>query len=176
MAVSGSRSPAFLCVHCGAILSAARRWTAARSEADAKAADAALARGDARSAKALLDKILALQPNNTGLWLAKANAAGALGQDGEKSEAIDRALAIDPSSLQALIAKADHLTEAGDLRGASAYYRTALRYMPRFGQLPVAAQQGLLRAAPAHAQCRGQRVPRRPPAVRRDRGRLPVRR
>ena len=115
----------------------------------ANEAYAALARGDARSAKALLDKILALQPNNTGLWLAKANAAGALGEDGEKSEAIDRALAIDPSSLQALIAKADHLTEAGDLRGASAYYRTALRYMPRFGQLPVAAQQGLLRAKAA---------------------------
>ena len=117
--------------------------------AAANEAYAALARGDARSAKALLDKILALQPNNTGLWLAKANAAGALGDDSEKSEAIERALAIDPSSLQALIAKADHLAEAGDLRGASAYYRAALRYMPRFGQLPVAAQQGLLRAKAA---------------------------
>ena len=115
-----------------------------------QAAVAALSKGEAARARDLLEQVIAAKRADTSIWLAMAHACALLGDKAGKIAAIDQALALEPGDLSALIAKADHLTGEGDQRGAVAFYGAALKYAPRFNQLPPHLQAALRRAHEAN--------------------------
>lgn len=66
---------------------------------------------------------------------------------------VDTVLEREPHNIEALVAKGDHRSAAGDDRGATAFYKAALRAAQAVGALPMAlkpaieqAQQGIARA------------------------------
>jgi hypothetical protein len=118
--------------------------------ATAKAAQAALANGDAAEARDLLERIVASQRADASIWLALAKARGSLGDEAGQAAAIDRALSSSPNDLHALLAKGDHMAASGDARGASTFYSAALQHMPRIKNLPQDLQDGLRRAQTAN--------------------------
>ena len=111
---------------------------------------AALQRGDGATAKDALERVLAHINNDVGLWLALSDACALLRDSSGQSAAVDAALQLNANDLRVLIAKADLLAEAGDLRGASAFYQSALRYAPQYKELPPHLQAGLRRAQAAN--------------------------
>lgn len=111
---------------------------------------AALSEGNPAKARDLLEQAIAAGHADVSAWLALAHARSKLGDDTGETAAIDAALALQPGDLRALLAKADHLTAGGDVRAASAFYSAALRYLPRFDQLPPQLQDGLRRAQAAN--------------------------
>ena len=112
----------------------------------------ALRRGDAAAARDRFQQIIAAGAGDASVWLGLALALGRLGDGPGKLTAIDRALALEPANLRARIMKADHFTEAGDARAASAFYAAVVRNAPPPDQLPPD-----LRAEVARARMMSQR-------------------
>jgi aspartate beta-hydroxylase len=106
----------------------------------------ALQNGDARTARLAFEKIVATRQADASVFLALAYACRNL-QDGAAAlDAINQVLMHEPGNLRALIFKADCLHEAGDARGASSFYRTALRVAAASGELPPDVRQEMVRA------------------------------
>lgn len=114
--------------------------TLARSGVDA------LQRGDARKARKTFDKIAAAGKADSSIFLALAYACVKLNDRPASLAAVDKALALEPHNPRALIFKADSLADAGDARGASAFYRAALNAVPPGDGLPPDLQGELARA------------------------------
>lgn len=107
----------------------------------------ALQRGDARGARVAFEQILAAGLADASLCLALAYACRSLNHGPAALSAVDQALAMEPGNLRALIFKADHLHEAGDLRGASSYYQAAIKFATTAGgDLPPDLRTELARA------------------------------
>ena len=106
----------------------------------------ALQRGDARGARAAFEQILAARLADASLCLVLAYACRSLKDGPAALSAVDNALAMEPRNLRALIFKADLLHDAGDLRGASSYYQTAIKSTATAGELPLDLRNELARA------------------------------
>lgn len=128
---------------------------AADAAAITRAALEALNKGEPKRARELLQQVIDGGRATPSTWLAVAHACEILGDDTGKKQAVDQALALNPGDLLALVTKGDCLASESDLRGATAYYSAALRYLPRQGELPPHLQ-----AALARAQAASQRVAR----------------
>jgi aspartyl/asparaginyl beta-hydroxylase (cupin superfamily) len=107
----------------------------------------AFERGDFASARAALEQLLMARPTDVGAAFGLAIACRALGDGDAKLAALDRVLSGDPRHLLALTMKADHLSEAGDGRGAQAFYQAVLSRAPPSESLPPPVRDAVRRAA-----------------------------
>ncbi len=124
----------------------------------------ALRRGDAATARDRFQTIIDAGRADASVWLGLALAHGRLGDHPSRLGAIDQALALEPQNLRARIMKADHFTEIGDARAASAFYAAVVRNAPPADHLPPD-----LRAEVARAQMMSQRYAVEYEAFLRDR-------
>ena len=106
----------------------------------------ALRRGDARSARASFERLVASGQADAAAWLGLAYACGRLNEAAAAHAAVDRALALEPRNLRALILKADYLAAQGNDRAASSYYQTVVRIAPPDDELPADLRAEILRA------------------------------
>jgi hypothetical protein len=113
------------------------------SEAEARAAEvgagvqAALARGDAKGALALVREAEARAPKDLQLKLQRAMVCRAAGDLSGAAEALDEALAIDPYDYVALLSKGAVTERRLGERTAADIYRNALKIGPPEDQLPA---------------------------------------
>jgi predicted TPR repeat methyltransferase len=107
---------------------------------------AALRRGDAQTARALLEQIVTAGQADASSWFALALACGQLNDTAAAHGSVDQVLALQPRHLRALVLKGDLLTKAGDARNASSFYRVAVRTAPPANELPAEARADLTRA------------------------------
>ncbi len=111
----------------------------------------ALRRGDARSARAAFDHVVAAGYATQQLRLLQAQACAMLGDRAAAHHALDALLAVDPANLYALILRGDLHIAAGDQRAAVSWYQAALSQAPRAGVLPADLLASLRRAQTAVA-------------------------
>jgi aspartyl/asparaginyl beta-hydroxylase (cupin superfamily) len=104
-------------------------------------------RGDFTSARAALEQLLTARPADVGAAFGLAIACRALGDDEAKLAALERVLSADPRHLHALMMKGDHLEQAGDGRGAQAFYQAVLTRAPAPNSLPPPVRDVIRRAA-----------------------------
>ena len=90
----------------------------------------ALRAGDARRARAALDRVVQMAPRDLNGLYGLAVACLALKDQPAKLAALDQLLAVDPGNMRALIMKGDHYADMGDDRAASAFYGEALAVAP----------------------------------------------
>jgi aspartyl/asparaginyl beta-hydroxylase (cupin superfamily) len=107
----------------------------------------ALRRGDARSARKAFEEICAAGLADASIWTALAYSCRSLADFAAAQNAVDNALAAEPQNVRALIFKADHLSNVGDERAASAFYLAAVKAAPQQGEVPADLRELL-----AHAQ------------------------
>ena len=106
----------------------------------------ALRRGDSRKARESFERIVAAGHADASACIGLAYACRSLNDNAASLAAVDQALLLEPRNLRALILKADHLAEAGDARGASAFYIAATKSAPAADQLPSDLRRELARA------------------------------
>jgi aspartate beta-hydroxylase len=106
----------------------------------------ALRRGDPRKAREAFERIVEADRADASACIGLAYACRSLNDTAASLAAVDKALSIEPRNLRALILKADHLAEAGDARGASAFYIAAINSAPAAEQLPTDLRRELERA------------------------------
>ena len=107
---------------------------------------AALGRGDAKGALALVLEAEAKAPGDLGLKLQKAMVRRALGDLAGAAEALDEALAIDPYDYVALLSKGAVVERGSGEKAAAAIYRNALKVGPPDERLPPALKAPTERA------------------------------
>ncbi len=106
----------------------------------------ALRRGDARTARASFEQIVAARQADVSVCMALAYVCRRLNDPPAALAAVEKALAITPRDLRALILKADLLAESGDDRGASSFYQFAIRIAPPANEMPADLRDELSRA------------------------------
>ena len=111
------------------------------------AGTAALAAGDAQTARAKFEAITTLGQPDAPAEVGVALAAGRLGDLGAMDAAVARALAIDPRNVQALLLRGDRLVATGDLRAAAAFYGVAIRIGQQAQNVPPTLAVELKRAS-----------------------------
>ena len=99
----------------------------AAAEALVRDSVAALQRGDAAAARTGLERVTATGRANAQIWLILATALRRLGDRVAEEHALDEVLKLEPRAIRALILKGDIKADAGDDRGASSFYKAALR-------------------------------------------------
>ncbi len=107
---------------------------------------AALRKGDAQGARALLEKIAASPQADAATWFGLAVACAQLNDDAAAGNAVDQVLALEPRNLRALVLKGDLLDKAGDARNASSFYQLAVLSAPPAHELPAEPRTDLARA------------------------------
>jgi aspartyl/asparaginyl beta-hydroxylase (cupin superfamily) len=112
----------------------------------AQAGADALRRGDARTARALFEQIIAAGQADTSVCLGLTYACRRLGDKAGALAAVDRALELEPRNLRVLILKADCMDDIGDARGASAFYQFAVKIAPPADEMPAELRDELRRA------------------------------
>ncbi len=130
---------------------------ATEAEALVRDAVAALQRGDPAAARAGLERVTATGLANAQIWLILASALRQLGDRSAEERALDAVLKLDPRAVRALIMKGDLKAAAGDDRGASGFYKAALRVAASgAAKLPadLAAEVERVRRASAQADQR----------------------
>ena len=115
----------------------------------ALSAHGALQSGDARTALALFNEIVARGAADVLVWLGLAGAHRQIGDTEAFLAALDTALGVDPANLRALLLKGDYFLETGDDQAAVAFYRSALRAAPAPERLSAALRSDLQRAQQA---------------------------
>ena len=126
----------------------------AEAEALVRDSVAALQRGDAAAARAALERVTATGRANAQIWLILATALRRLGDRVAEERALDEVLKLEPRAIRALILKGDLKADASDDRGASSFYKAALRAADTGGaKLPadLAAEVERVRRASAQA-------------------------
>ena len=88
---------------------------------------AKLRAGDPYGARALLEQITGAGLADASIHHCLAQARGAMGDHPAALEAVDKALELKPANMYSLILKADLLSGSGDDRGATVYYKAALK-------------------------------------------------
>lgn len=104
---------------------------------------AALQAGDARTARAHFEQILATGKADASVCVALALACQSLRDEAAMVSAIDRALAVDSRNLHALIMKGDHLAASGNTRAATQYYGLAVALAAQARNLPPGLAQSV---------------------------------
>ena len=118
------------------LVSAARALAPAHPTVLGAAGTLALRKGDAAEAKVLLERSLAVDPNNAGLFVNLASSLRALNDADGEMKALDKALSLDPFFFQALIQKGALLERLGTGKLAARIYQRALNAIPPGAQLP----------------------------------------
>ncbi|MES2316648.1 MAG: aspartyl/asparaginyl beta-hydroxylase domain-containing protein [Pseudomonadota bacterium] len=108
--------------------------------------------GDAAGARALFEQLTAAGLADASIFHCLAQACGAMGEYAPALIAVERALAIKPANVYSLLLKADLLTSSGDGRGATAFYKAALKAAPAPQQMPADMHAELGRAQAMIAQ------------------------
>jgi tetratricopeptide (TPR) repeat protein len=106
----------------------------------------ALRKGDARTARALLDQVAMAGQADEATWYGLAVACAQLNEHEAASSAVDKMLLLQPRNLRGLILKADLLARAGDVRNASSFYQLAVLTAPPAHELPAESRTDLARA------------------------------
>ena len=106
----------------------------------------ALRRGDARSAREAFERIVEAGPADASACIGLAYACRSLNDHAASLAAVDKALSLEPRNFRALILKADHLSAAGDVRSAAAFYLAATKSAAPSDQLPSDLRKELERA------------------------------
>jgi aspartate beta-hydroxylase len=96
----------------------------------------ALRRGDAAEARLLLERSVAGDPTNPGMFLNLASSLRALNDTEGESRALERALTLDPHFFLALIQKASLLERQGQTKRAARTYGRALGALRPGSTLP----------------------------------------
>jgi len=108
---------------------------------------AALQRGDAAAARTGLEAVTATGRGNAQVWMILAMALHRLGDGTAEEAALDEVLKLDPRAIRALVMKGDLKAMAGDDRGASSFYNSAVRFADASGaQLPADLKAEIERA------------------------------
>ncbi len=107
---------------------------------------AALQKGDAAHARDCFRQIAATGNADASIYLALAYACRMTADVAAAGAAIDGALKLEPQNLRALLFKADHVSDAGDARAASAFYLSAVKVAAASGDLPDDLRQAVQRA------------------------------
>lgn len=110
--------------------------TQAEAEALVRAGAAALHRGDARGARAPLERAVAAGAVNPQILLMLAYACRSTGDVAAEEAAIDRLLKHQPGNFQGLVMKGDCRVASGDSGAATSFYRSAQAVADEVGQLP----------------------------------------
>jgi aspartate beta-hydroxylase len=118
------------------LISAARALAPAHPAVLGAAGTLALRKGDAAEAKALLERSLAADPTNAGLFVNLASSLRGLNDADGEMKALDKALSLDPFFFQALIQKGALLERLGNGKQAARTYQRALNAIPPGAQLP----------------------------------------
>ncbi|HEX5461729.1 MAG TPA: aspartyl/asparaginyl beta-hydroxylase domain-containing protein [Steroidobacteraceae bacterium] len=92
--------------------------------------------GDHRSARSVLEQVVAAAPHYVPFWLSLAAVQRSLGQLDEELATLERALTIDPKHLIVLLQKAGLLELMGKPRAAAVIYTHALQTLPPGAHLP----------------------------------------
>jgi len=98
----------------------------------------ALRAGDARTARALLERATSLPGAGAEAWFALSVAHRQLGSLEAEGPALDRTLELDPRHLPALIRKGDLYMARSDARAAISFYRAAVKVA---GTLPALGEE-----------------------------------
>lgn len=93
----------------------------------AKAGIAKLRAGDPQGARALLEQITKAGAGDASIHHCLAQARGAMGDHAAALLSVDKALELKPANIYSLLLKADLLSGSGDDRGATMYYKGALK-------------------------------------------------
>lgn len=108
----------------------------AQVEALMRESVAALQRGDPATARAGLEQITATGRAGAQAWMILATALQRLGDRAAEEAALDEVLKLEPRAVRALIMKGDLKARAGDDRGASSFYNSAVRIADSGASLP----------------------------------------
>jgi aspartate beta-hydroxylase len=111
--------------------------------------------GDARQARELYERAVAVDANSKVLWLNLANACGALGDTKAEAQALEKALTIAPRYVLALLRKGELLERLGESKKASFFYDAALDSVASGAPAP---QQAAAALAYARNFARAQRA------------------
>jgi aspartate beta-hydroxylase len=98
----------------------------------------ALAAGDPRAARTLLERTVAIAPQHPPFWLSLANVLRVLACPDEELAALDRVLVLDPTHPLALLQKGAVLDLLGKRRTAARVYGNALATLNPQLKLPAA--------------------------------------
>ena len=109
----------------------------------------ALQSGDAKTARALFEKIVDAGKADKQVWLCVALARQAMRDIGATHAAIDEVLKADPTNIRALLIKADCYAAQNDGRAAASYYTTVVRLAPDLAALPPEVAGEIRRAKSA---------------------------
>lgn len=122
------------------------------ARAIARSAIDKLRAGDAASARAMLEQLVAAGAADASVFHCLAQACGALKQFPAAIAAVSQALALTPANVYSLLLKADLLAAAGDGRAATAFYKGALKAAPPDNQITpeLDAELGRAQAMIAH--------------------------
>lgn len=99
-----------------------------------------LAAGDARSARALLERVVAMAPRHPPFWLSLADVLRVLAFSDEELAALEQVLRIEPTHPLALLRKAALLDRIGKPRSAVMTYGNALASIDPQLKLPPAIE------------------------------------
>jgi aspartate beta-hydroxylase len=130
-------------------MSAAEQRDAASLRA---AADQAMAAGDLRGARELLEQAVLEQAGDPALWMSLAACRRGLGDVAGAGAAVEGALRIEPRFYLALLMKASLLERQGDWRKAGAAYGVALTQAPPLEGLNDAVRRATVHAREVHAR------------------------
>ena len=106
----------------------------------------ALAQGDARTARVLLERAVALDPSSPFLWVHVALARRDSRDESGERDALEQALAIDPRYFPALLHKARLLERQGKIKQAAYMYHAFLCCLPPGVPPPPAVQDAISHA------------------------------
>jgi aspartate beta-hydroxylase len=102
--------------------------------------------GDARQARELYERAIAVDASSKVLWLNLASACGALGDKQSEAQALEKALAIEPRYVLALLRKGELLEGLGESKKASFFYEAALDSVASGAPAPRQAAAALAHA------------------------------
>ena len=117
--------------------------------------------GKYAEAAAAYEKLVAAEPTDGSLRTSLAGALGALGRYDRALQEIDAAIKLQPLNPEAYHNRAVIKERQGNVPGAIADYRTAVRYRPDY----VPSQQALARLGAAPAAQQGARTPQETQAM-----------
>jgi len=102
--------------------------------------------GNARRARDLFEKAVAVDGNSKVLWLNLANACRTLGDKKSAAQALEKALAIDPRYVLALLRKGELMESLGENNQAVFFYEAALDSVTSGAPAPQQAAAALTHA------------------------------
>jgi aspartyl/asparaginyl beta-hydroxylase (cupin superfamily) len=101
----------------------------------------------AAESRQFFERLIAGGQGDATAYLGLATACARLGDHHAAITAADRLLTLQPRNVRALILKADQLAALGDVRAASAFYRSVVDFAPPEREMPAELRDDVRRAA-----------------------------